>query len=68
MFELKIKTGGAAFRSDYITDKNGDYILDPEATEVKKILKDVVQKLSNGYTEGKIIDINGNTCGEWKYE
>lgn len=68
MFKIEIKTGGAAFRSDYITDKNGDYILDPEAKEVRSILKVISNCLTNGQTEGKLKDINGNTCGEWKYE
>lgn len=68
MFKLEIKTGGAAFRSDYETDENGEYILDPCATEVRRILMDVRAKLDLGYTNGKIMDCNGNSVGHWSYE
>lgn len=67
MFEIEIKTGGAAFRSETEVDKNGDYILDPEAYEVRKILADVVRKLGYGHTDGIIIDTNGNRVGKWEY-
>lgn len=68
MFKLEIKTGGAAFRSDYETDESGEYILDPRATEVRHILMDICDKLAFGYTDGKIMDYNGNAVGKWSYE
>lgn len=68
MFKLEIKTGNAAFRDENETDKHGDYILDRSAYEVKRILREVSNKLENGYDEGKVFDINGNCVGEWKYK
>lgn len=68
MFKLEIETDGAAFRSDFVTDKNGDYVLDPNAGEVRRILHSIYEKLSVGYDNGKIIDVNGNCVGEWRYE
>lgn len=31
-------------------------------------LKDVSEKLEEGYTSGNVHDVNGNTCGKWSYE
>lgn len=67
MFKIEIKTGGSAFRDEDNVDKNGDYELDYSAHEVRRILKGVIAKLENGYGSGKIMDINGNHVGEWKY-
>lgn len=68
MFKCSIKTGGSAFRSEYETDKNGDYILDSQATEVRRLLRQIQLKLSDGYTDGVLIDVNGNRVGEWSIE
>jgi len=68
MFKIEIKTGNAAFRSDYLTDKNGDYVLDPQGTEVVRILKDIERKIEFGHDSGIILDINGNKVGEWSYD
>ena len=62
MFKLEIETGGAAFR-----DEDGES-LDPNATEVLRILWDVICKLEAGYTDGSVIDVNGNKVGNWRYE
>lgn len=67
-FEIKIKTGGAAFRSNYETDENGEFILDPYGREVRRIIDKVVTDICYGKSCGKVVDINGNICGEWKYE
>ena len=67
MFTLKINTGNAAFRDENETDKNDDFVLDASGYEVRRILKDVSKRLENGYDEGKLMDINGNCVGEWKY-
>lgn len=61
MFELKIKTGGAAYRDD-----DGD--LDKTSYELRRNLKEVEQKLENGYTDGYVMDINGNKVGQWSLE
>ena len=68
MFTLTIKTGGAAFRDDSRTDRKGEAALDPEATEVRRILRDVAKKLEAGYDRGNVMDLNGNNVGSWKYE
>ena len=68
MFRLTIKTGGAAFRDDSRTDRNGNAILDLEGTEVRRILKDVARKLAEGRHGGCVMDTNGNNVGTWKYE
>lgn len=68
MFKLKIETGGSAFRDENETDKHGDFVLDSSAYEVRRILKDISNKLENGYDGGKIMDINGHCVGEWEYE
>ena len=51
--KIKFNTSGQAFE-DY-----GD-------TEVERILEEIIAKVKNGYTEGKILDINGNSIGEWE--
>lgn len=60
MFEIRIKTGNAAFHDE-------DPELDDVATrmEIIRILNEVKQKLGNGDSIGGILDINGNRCGEW---
>ena len=67
MFTIKINTGGAAFRDEEQTDKHGDFILDPNAHEVRRILKNIINRLEAGDDEGAIMDMNGNRAGEWKY-
>ena len=67
MFKLEIKTGGSAFRDENETDKNGEYAIDSQGTEVRRLLKQVIYNLERGIDEGKLMDINGNCVGEWKY-
>ena len=58
MFEIKIKTGNAAF---------GDNAY--EAThEINRLLDEIEFKLRMGYTEGNLMDINGNTVGTFKLD
>ena len=68
MFKLTIRTDGAAFRDESRTDRRGNAVLDPEGTEVRRILKDVARKLEAGYDSGNVMDRNGNNVGNWKYE
>jgi len=53
MFTLKFSTDNDAFQG-----YNKEY-------EITRILTEITEKVQNGYTEGKIRDINGNTIGEW---
>ena len=50
--KIEFKTSGQAFE-DY-----GD-------TEVERVLEEIIKKVKGGYTEGKILDINGNSIGKW---
>lgn len=68
MFKLEIKTGGAAFRDECRTNRDGDYELDRSGHEVRRILKDIALKLEHGKDRGYIMDVNGNKVGSWKYE
>lgn len=61
MFKCEIKTGNAAFCDPYTGEKNN---MD-EALELKRILKEICEKLEYGETSGTIMDINGNKIGQW---
>ena len=52
MFKLEIDTDNAAFE-------------DP--SEVPRMLREAAKKIEAGTMSGKLRDINGNTCGEWKF-
>jgi hypothetical protein len=57
MVSVKINTGGSAFR-------NEDETLD--TNEIVRLLRQTAQKIENGYEDGKIMDINGNSVGTFK--
>ena len=61
MLKIEIKTGGAAYR-----DENDE--LDRSAYELRRNLKEIMEKLEYGYQSGYIMDINGNKVGEWSLE
>lgn len=63
MLIVKIDTDGAAFRDDYEGNS-----LDPLGIEVNRLLDVIKQKITDGYKEGRLMDINGNRCGEWEYK
>ena len=50
---IKFNTSGQAFE-DY-----GD-------AEVERILEEIIKKVKDGRSEGKILDVNGNSIGEWE--
>lgn len=58
MLNIEIKTGNAAFSEDDVLTIEGRY-------EVARLLRDVAMKIENFHESGKIMDINGNRCGEW---
>lgn len=64
MMKIEIRTENEAFRDPF----TGDYDAYAEAREICRILKDVIQKLEVGYTDGTCIDTNGNRVGEWSRE
>lgn len=50
---IKFNTSGQAFE-DYGNE------------EIERILEEIIVKVKNGRTEGKILDVNGNSIGEWE--
>ena len=61
MLKIEIKTGGAAYR-----DENDE--LDRSAYELRRNLKDIMEKLEYGYQSGYILDANGKKVGNWTLE
>lgn len=59
--KIEIKTGNAAFHDD---DTEGDYYT--TAAELDRIFGQISRAVAEGRTNGKVIDSNGNICGEWK--
>lgn len=55
MFELKFSTSGSAFEE--ISEQ-----------EIARILETTAEKIKNGYTDGPVMDINGNRIGEWGFD
>ena len=51
--KIEFKTSGQAFE-DY-----GNM-------EVERILENIIKKVKEGRTEGKILDFNGNSIGKWE--
>lgn len=61
MLKIEIKTDGAAYR-----DENDE--LDRSAYELRRNLKEIMEKLEYGCQSGYIIDISGNKVGDWTLE
>lgn len=51
--KIEFNTSGQSFE-DY-----GD-------VEVERILETIIKKVKSGHSEGKILDINGNSIGKWE--
>ena len=66
MFEVKIRTCGAAFRDPYGDEENN---LDDlyEAMEIKRLLDGINLAIREGRKSGSLMDINGNKVGEWRF-
>ena len=54
MFKLKFKTGNAAF------------VDDTARLESARILREIADKMDDGFERGACRDYNGNTVGEWE--
>ena len=61
MLKIEIKIGGAAYSEDDILTMEGRY-------ELQRNLIDISRKLTNGYDNGVIMDINGNKVGNWSVD
>ena len=55
MFTIEFTTSGSAF-DDYPQE------------EVVRILDIISNKVRDGYTDGNIVDINGNSIGKWNWK
>ena len=62
MFNVTIKTGGAAFCDPY----TGEPDTFSETYEVVRILEKIIRELKCEYSNGVCMDINGNKVGEWE--
>ena len=61
MLKIEIKTGGAAYSEDDVLTTEGRY-------ELQKNLQSIGKQIANGWSNGVIIDINGNKVGNWSVE
>lgn len=63
MFKIEIKTGNAAFADPH----TGEYSEWHENYGVARILREIADKIENGKREGKVMDYNGNSVGEFTF-
>lgn len=61
---IEIKTGNAAFHDCDAENEYADYYT--TAAELDRIFGQISRAVAEGRTGGKVIDSNGNICGEWK--
>lgn len=66
MFEVRIQTSYAAFLDE--CSQADEPQLDPYGCEVRRLLREIQEKLETGFTSGILMDLNGNKVGEWRYE
>lgn len=62
--KIEIKTGNAAFHDCDVENEYADYYT--TAAELDRIFGQISRAVAEGRTDGKVIDSNGNICGEWK--
>ena len=62
--KIKIKIGNAAFHDCDVENEYADYYA--TAVELDRIFGQISRAVAEGRTDGKVIDGNGNMCGEWK--
>ena len=62
--KIEIKTGDAAFHDCDAENEYADYYA--TAAELDRIFGHISRAVAEGRTDGKVIDSNGNICGEWK--
>lgn len=70
MFTVKFETNGAAFRSEDTsthTASRTDH-LDAACGEVAMRLKEIAEKIEEGWRGGPVIDTNGHTVGTWELD
>lgn len=58
MMKIEFRTSGAAFQDEYADEATNDmYTRD----EILRILKVISYKIKSGFTDGTIMDVNGNS-------
>ena len=65
MFEVKIRTESAAFKSGADSPEMDEIIT---AEELAMMLNKIAWNMYNGDREGSVIDTNGNKVGEWRLD
>ena len=68
-FEIKINCDNAAFHDEECECDEGKTTNCAEARslEVRRLVRDIEQKLDDGYTAGFPFDFNGNKVGKWGF-
>jgi len=61
--KIEIKTENAAFHDYDAENEYVDYYT--TAVELDRIFGQISRAVAEGRTDGKVIDSNGNKCGEW---
>lgn len=61
MFKININTENAAFCDPY-TGEEDEFA---KEMEIERIMSEIKNAMSGGYTSGSCIDINGNKVGTW---
>lgn len=60
--KIQFSQEGAAFKDDYADETTNDIYT---RQEVARILKKIASYVESGYSNGSVIDINGNKIGVW---
>jgi hypothetical protein len=60
--KIEFSTEGAAFKSEYEDAWSNNYT---KREECSRILRRIASHIELGDSRGPIMDINGNTIGEW---
>lgn len=67
MFTLRIETDNAAFCPDNEDAPKAEHLI-AESTETARILRRIADRIDDGgETNGRIVDSNGNTVGEFSF-
>ena len=59
MVKISFETDNAAFHDELGYSKR---------YEIMRILKNITRRIDNGDTEGKVMDVNGNSIGQWSID
>jgi hypothetical protein len=69
-FKIEITVDNAAFHDDQdctCDDGKSEPCSNARGVEVRRLMRDIEQKLDDGYTDGFPYDFNGNKVGTWGF-